>query len=514
MAKFKQEGYQKQSVCVSMQVRTHACILVVVGVVLIAGSTAFYLCFANVFRKMLEKKLMLVPGSKALESFKSPPVPIFMQFYLFNITNSNEVLRGATPVLQQVGPYTFEEKQHKHDLTFSDDGGMVTYVQNKTFYFRQDLTPGSLSDPVTTINAVMMSLGAKLASAPASFKAIVQVWFTRFSEKPFLTKPVRELLFEGYEEPLLLQLAKLTNDPMHAKGRFGFFLGKNNTNDGNYTVQTGVFGMDNYQYIMNWRGEEHINFWKPDMWGGDTCNMINGTSGNQFPLPITKSTLLKLYTAELCRSIYAEYQREVSHGPLTLYRYVLPNRLLANTPENECYCTDDFTCRASMINVSPCRKGAPVVVSTPHFYQGDAEDAVQVIGLNPRAKEHETYLDIEPNTGVTFRAAKRIQINMPLHRYGNLPAYQNVPDVIIPVLWVNESAEVPLERTEALHRTLTLPFTLVTVAVAVLITLGVVLILVAIIKVILARRPKTKNRKPAKEKEQSVTEKLNNRNYS
>ncbi|KAK3870639.1 hypothetical protein Pcinc_024147 [Petrolisthes cinctipes] len=497
-----------------MKVRTQACVLVMVGVVLIAGSTIFYLSFSKIFTKMLEKKLMLVPGSQTLENFKSPPVPIFMQFYLFNITNSNEVLQGATPVVQQIGPYTFEEKQLKYNLTFSDDGGLVTYVQNKSFYFREDMTPGSLTDSITTINAVMMSLGAKLATAPAPLKVIIQMWFTRFSEKPFVTKPVRELLFEGYEEPLLLQLATLTNDPLHATGRFGFFYPKNNTNDGNYTVKTGVLGMEDYQYIMKWRGEERINFWKTDMWGGDTCNMINGTSGNQFPRPVTKSTLLELYTAELCRSIFAEYQREVSHGPLTLYRYVLPNRLLAKAPENDCYCNDNFTCRASMINVSPCRKGAPVVMSTPHFYQGEPEDSKQVMGLNPSEEEHETYLDIEPTTGVTFRAAKRIQVNMPLHRYGNLPAYQDVPDVIIPVLWVNESVEVPLERTYALHRTLTLPFTLVTVAVAVLITLGMVLILVAVIKLILSRRPKTKNRKPAKEKEQSVTEKLNNRNYS
>lgn len=500
-----------------MQLKTQVVVMVVVGVLLIVGSVLFHLFFGNLFTSMLEKKLMILPGSKTLENFKSPPVPIFMQFWLFNVTNSPQVLEGAMPVLQQVGPYTYEEKQIKFNLSFNHEEGTVTYIQNKSFYYRQDLSPGvSLSDKVTTVNAVMMSLGSKLESRPKGFKAIVQIWFDRFEVSPFVTKTVRELLFDGYDEPLLLQLAELTGDPEHATGKFGFYR-KNNTNGGTYTVYTGEKGMDNYQHIARWRGEEMIDFWKPDLYGGNTCNMINGTAGNQFPRPVERHGIIRLYVSELCRSIYAEYQKDVQHGALTLYRHVLPERLLAKTPDTECFCIDNFTCRASMINVAPCRKGAPVVMSTPHFYQGSPEDSNQ-LGLEPVAEEHETYLDIEPNTGVTFRAAKRIQANFPLKQYSNLPAYKNIPDVILPVFWVNESAVVPVERTHALHRTLNLPFMLVTIGVAVLVTLGVVLIVVAIVKVCLARRggkkPKAKNRKPATEKNSSVTEKLNSRNYS
>ncbi|XP_045595505.1 lysosome membrane protein 2 [Procambarus clarkii] len=505
-----------------MQVKVQVAVLLVVGVVLIAGSIVFQRCFSRVFNKMLSNKLLLVPGSKTLESFKSPPVPIFMQFYLFNVTNSEAVLEGAVPVLQQVGPYTFEEKQLKYNLTFNDQEGSVTYVQNKTFYFREDLSKGyKLSDHVTTINAVMMTLGAKFEALKPALKALIEIWFVRFEVKPFITKPVGELLFYGYDEPLFKVLAPMTNDPVHVTGKFGFFYPKNNSNDGTYTVYTGVNGMAEYQNIVRWRGKENIEFWKEDAWGGNSCNMINGTTGNQFPQPVSKTKPLRLYTAELCRSIYAVYQKEVRHGHLTLYRYVLPPELLADNLENECYCTDKFTCRASMINVAPCRKGAPVVMSTPHFYQGTPEDAQEVVGLNPQEHEHETYLDIEPTTGVTFRAAKRIQVNIPLRRYSNLPTFRSVPDVILPVLWVNESVEVPLERTVALHRTLTLPFTLVDVATGLLVALGATLILVAAVKAVLALRhrssdpkKKKKSKGEEKEKDKSLTEKLNDESYN
>lgn len=507
-----------------MNLKIQVAILVTVGVVLIVGSLCFQAKFQSVFDNILANKLMLKPGSKTLESFKSPPVPIFMQFYLFNLTNKEEVLEGAKPVLQQVGPYTYAEKQLKYDLKFDDEKGTVTYLQNKTFIFREDLSEGLLeSDQITTINAVMMSLGSRFSNFSGGVQALVEMWFMRFGVEPFVTKPVGELLFHGYREPMLASIGALTKDPVQLTGKFGFFYPKNNTNDGTYTVFTGAKGMEDYQNIMSWRGESDVKFWKEDLWGGNTCNMINGTSGNQFPRPVLKKKPLRLYTAELCRSIFAEFQREVSHGPVTLYRYVLPDRLLANTPENKCYCTDDFTCRASMINVSPCRKGAPVVMSTPHFYQGDPEDAQQVDGLRPRAEEHETYLDVEPTTGVTMRAAKRIQVNMPLRRYSNLPSFRNVSDVIFPILWVNESAVVPLERTQALHRTLTLPFTLVTVGTWVLVGLGLLLLVVAAVKVGLALRGKGKGEKGAAlrnrrgregDKENGVSEKLNTANYS
>ena len=503
-------------VCVViMQVKAQVCVLVGVGVVLVVGSVVFHHYFNKVFGAMLDKRLMLTPGSKTLESFKSPPVPILMQFWLFNVTNEMGVLAGDRPILQQVGPYTYEEKQLKYDLKFDDEEGTVTYLQNKSFFYRPDLSPGvDLRDSVTTINAVMMSLGAKLATRPPAFSAVVQVWFDRFGVTPFVTRTVKELLFDGYEEPLLRQLADLTGDPEHATGKFGFYR-KNNTNGGAYTVFTGVQGMDTYQHIARWREEPVLNFWKADRAGGNTCNMINGTAGSQFPRPVSRRSLLWLYVAELCRSIYAEYEKDVQHGALTLYRYVLPPRLLAKTEANECYCNDNFTCRASMINVAPCRKGAPVVMSTPHFYNGAPEDVALLQGLAPHAAEHETYLDVEPHTGVTFRAAKRIQVNIPLRQYGSLPAFRAVPDVILPILWVNESAVVPIERTHALHRTLTLPFTLVTVGVAVLVTLGVVLIVVAGVKVCLAvRAGKGGNRRPQKDKDKTVTEKLNARNYS
>jgi len=453
-----------------------------VGSILIIGGIVFLANFPAIFDKLLTKKLILAPGTETFQSFTSPPIPIFMQYYMFNLTNKDDVVNyGAKPKLQQVGPYTFEEGRLKYDFKWNDELGTITFRQNKTFIFREDLSEGHKeSDEITTLNAVMISIASKLSSLPTFLHGVGQLFFNRFDTSPFITKTVGELLFYGYEEPMVKKLGQLTKDPVMKTGKFGFFYPKNNTNDGTYTVYTGAQGMDNYMNIYSWKGKTEVDFWSEN-----TCNMINGTEGSQFPRPLLRENDVLMFTAELCRSIYATYEKDVQHGPLTLYRYVLPDKLLAESDENKCYCPDDFTCRAGMMNVGPCKDGKPVVMSTPHFYQGNIEDARLLDGLEPNKEEHQTYLDLEPNTGVVFRAAKRLQVNMPLRRYANFPALKNVPELIYPILWVNETAVVPMDRTEKLHRTLTMPHLVVNYVSWGLIVFGALLIVIGIVKICL-----------------------------
>ena len=60
-----------------------------------------------------------------------------------------QVLKGAKPQVQQVGPYVFTEKHHKSDLQWNDNNGTVTYKQIRTWNFLPDETVGSLDDEVS-----------------------------------------------------------------------------------------------------------------------------------------------------------------------------------------------------------------------------------------------------------------------------------------------------------------------------------------------------------------------------
>lgn len=73
----------------------------------------------------------------------------------------------------------------------------------------------------------------------------------------------------------------------------------------------------------------------------------------------------------------------------------------ANEPENACFCTQrDMThplCATDgLLDISRCKKGAPIVLSAPHFFKGDYKLREDVRGLEPEKQKHETFLEIEP----------------------------------------------------------------------------------------------------------------------
>lgn len=56
---------------------------------------------------LFQQEIVLVEGSRVFESWKTPPPPVFMEFFFFNVTNADEFLKGAKPELIQIGPYTY-----------------------------------------------------------------------------------------------------------------------------------------------------------------------------------------------------------------------------------------------------------------------------------------------------------------------------------------------------------------------------------------------------------------------
>ena len=64
----------------------------------------------------------------------------------------------------------------------------------------------------------------------------------------------------------------------------------------------------------------------------------------------------------------------------------------------------------SLKRVGDCYGGIPIIMTAPHFWNADKDLVTQMNGVKPDRELHDTFLDIEPITGVALSAHKRIQV--------------------------------------------------------------------------------------------------------
>ncbi|XP_018016598.1 lysosome membrane protein 2 [Hyalella azteca] len=465
--------------CVTAAILVAAVVMVVVGIVL-------PLVFPFVLNTKLDAILVLRQDSPNIDNFIKPPIAFQHGFYFFNVTNKDEILRGFKPMVVEVGPFFYYEFSEKTDIFWDDPKSTVSYRKNSTFYFVPHKSAGLSEDTlITTVNPIMLTLASLVEDMELTeaARAILEIYLWRFEMEPFITKPARELLFDGYEEPILRALSTYTKNPVHETGRFGYYYPKNQTKDVEIVVNTGAFNISDIMKLVAFDGHSSI-----EVWSEDRCNSMEGNLAAPFPRPITPERPIVMFSPALCRSIRFEFNGSVSMDKLQLYRYRVPYSLLAKTKENACYCTDEFTCRDSMAYLAPCRKGVPIMASYPHFYMGSEKDINSIKGLSPDEKKHETYLDVDPVTGMSLRAKKRVQINMPFRRFAELPALSKIQEVIFPILWMDQGIEAPKESTELLYARAVYPQVVLNAVCYTLIALGIVLCILTFIWILFRYR--------------------------
>ncbi|KAG7250870.1 hypothetical protein CRUP_032215, partial [Coryphaenoides rupestris] len=133
---------------------------------------------------------------------------------------------------------------------------------------------------------------------------------------------------------------------------------------------------------------------------------------------------------------------------------------------------------------------APIVVSFPHFYQADPMYINAVDGLSPNKEDHETYLDLQPTTGVPIRACKRAQLNIIVKRIKGFPQTKFINETIFPIMFVNETATID-DDSAAQMRTMLLIVTLVSNFPLLIVAMGLILLLVFVVLFCRNRQRKT-----------------------
>ncbi|KAM7392993.1 hypothetical protein PAMA_007895 [Pampus argenteus] len=397
--------------------------------------------FPHFIQSAVEKEVVLKNGTETFDAWESPPAPIYMQFYFFNLTNPLEVLDGEKPAVVEIGPYTYREYRPMEEVNFQENGTKVAAVNTKTYIFQRNMSRGPESDLIRTVNIPAITVMDKFKDN-SLIANLVSSYMKSTGEGLFTTRTVGELLW-GYEDKLLTTLKFLQPD---LDDVFGLFYKTNASNDGEYVFFTGQQDYMDFARVDSWKGESSLNWWT-----SDECNMINGTNGASFHPVITKNETLYMFSSDLCRSLYALYEEDVTVKGIPGYRFTPPSKVFANTtvnPANAGFCVPAGNCLGSgVLNVSACKQGAPIIMSSPHFYQAEEKFVQDVFGMNPQKEYHQTAIDINPLTGFILQAAKRIQVNVYVEKIDTFSQTGNVRTVIFPVVYLNES--VVIDETSA-----------------------------------------------------------------
>jgi len=395
---------------------------------------------------ILKTNMVLTPTSKSYPMWKDLPVPLTASFYLFHISNAEDVYNiGAKPMLVEKGPYVFQEFHHKIDEVWNDNG-TVTYKQIKRWIH----VSGDIEENVTIVNSVYATVGAQVAVLPRLERILANMGLAFLhDEKLFLTKPVREILFDGYTDPILSLGDEISKIGIHLPGltsRFGLFFGRNNTwySDGIMNIQTGANGMNHLGQITSLNYSVSTPAFKGE------CGKYRG-SPELFPPHFDGKSKQMVFNPDLCRTLELTPNGEKEKvGGTEGSVYEVDETFFANSsinPDNQCFGTSEIP--SGMFNASACRFGAPIFMSQPHFYQTDPYyNTLLASPLKPNKTLHETKFVFETVSGVPMKVAARFQVNIKLERIDELHAFKNLPKITyLPFVWFDTSMEMPAKLT-------------------------------------------------------------------
>ncbi|XP_021949755.1 platelet glycoprotein 4 [Folsomia candida] len=455
----------------------------VVGfVILIVAVVVGWVVAPNLIENMVEKETQLQNGTDIYEKWVNIPVPIYLKFYLWNVTNYEDYQNNkdwsAKPNISEIGPYIYKENRTKYEIRSNPDDDTVTYRQKITYTFVPEMSVGPDTDVVNIINVPLFSVAAVLATKNLIITPLVLQLLLGPLSRERLVKmdvPVRDVIF-GWRLNLIYDIIASVGTelgmhfpPEMQDGKFGFYLNRNNTNaDGLWEVYSGVRDSSKFSIIKTIEGESRL-----DDWWDDECAMINGTDGTMFPPFVEKDTTLFAYIPEICRSVWLRYTEKTEYEGIPGYRFRIPNELFTSPhihPPNWCFCMPvkpplnqdcDFTGGGRIFS---CKSDAPIIISKPHFLDAQEDIYTQMDGLKPEKAKHDTFIDVEPITGFPLRAQKRLQIGVELQTLSTFGApWNTINHVFFPAIWADEEAALDDKLVDEIKTKLIKPLRLVTI---------------------------------------------------
>ncbi|XP_018398324.1 PREDICTED: protein croquemort-like [Cyphomyrmex costatus] len=427
--------------------------LTIMSLGIIVGSLWSTMLYELLFAKLLT----LTQTSFNFNMWVETPVPMYLKFYMFNWTNPHEFLANASsgvkPHFQEMGPYVFREIDYKINRVWNENG-TVTFQRRKIWFFEQSLSNGDLTDQVTNINPIVATVATAVKGQSAFIRKLVNGAMVRLGEKLVITKSVKMLIFEGFNDTLL-ELArkmKLTNLPY---SKFGWFYSRNgsDTYDGTFNMLTGANNLFGMGMIKEWNYSN-----RTDDYTG-SCSMIHGTLGDFWP-PLANNDTIPVFVPDICTYLDFKFEETTKVEGITGNKYIGTKDMLDNgesVPSRRCFCSNGNCEPSGTLNISSCKFGAPAFVSMPHFYLADPSYTENITGMSPDKQKHELLIILEPTTGAPLSVKAQLQLNLLLEPVADMSMFENIKKTYIPMLWFTQEANLTAEYSGNVELLLILP---------------------------------------------------------
>ncbi|CAG9579049.1 unnamed protein product [Danaus chrysippus] len=355
------------------------------GMSLVGFGVLMSATWSLVFQEKIKNMMVLRNGSTSFEIWRDIPIPIYLECFLFNITNVADILMGKNvPIhVEEHGPYVFRERSTKVNITWNDNS-TVTFRNQRFWYFQPEMSNGSLSDLITSINPIIATIAYTVRNEPLMLKFIIDVTLRMYHRNMFVTANASSWLFDGIQDPIMDLVENMPSLPYTIPfDRFGWFYKRNGSVDatGLFLAHTGASDFTKLGHTLKWNNSNKTVF-------RGQCGEVQGTTGELWNLE-NNAPEIKIYAADLCTYMSLAYSGDVIKKGLPGREFTANDSLFDNGhkyPQTACYCDEDSgrDCMPSgALNVSACKYGAPAFVTRPHFLGMDPYYADKIKGLQP-----------------------------------------------------------------------------------------------------------------------------------
>jgi len=195
-----------------------------------------------------------------------------------------------------------------------------------------------------------------------------------------------------------------------------------------FTINTGINDISKVRETIEYDDEAIITLWEEE-------EIVRGTDGTQFAPQVSQSENLHVFVSDLLRSVDLYFTGTTSIYDIELFRFELSSQTF----------DIDFNYYQSIKGLANMTidQGFPVFLSKPHFLDADNDLIESIKGVYPIKEFHDTYLDVEPNSGAVMNAAERFQINLMIDDTDIW--YKNCWEGVMPILWLEFGGQITEE---------------------------------------------------------------------